>query len=166
MALTIEILVLLLGVVAAVAFVADRLRIPEAILLVLAGVMLALVPGLPPSISRPTGPAARVASDHLFLGGRDELARLPLQLEADIVACVRLCPVHRDFGGRRHSLDAGILLAGGLLLGAIVSPPDAVAPLAIARRLELRGGCSSFSRAKASPTTRPPWCCIDSPSPP
>ena len=44
---TIQILELLLGVIAAVAFVVARLNIPPAILLVLTGVTLALVPGLP-----------------------------------------------------------------------------------------------------------------------
>src|SRR6266576_1524190 len=44
----IQVLILLLAVVAAVAVVANRLKIPPAILLVLTGVPLALVPGLPP----------------------------------------------------------------------------------------------------------------------
>ena len=44
---TIQVLVLLLSVIAAIAVVAVRLKIPSAILLVLAGVVLALVPGLP-----------------------------------------------------------------------------------------------------------------------
>ena len=44
---TIQILVLLLAVAAAVAVLAARLKIPPAILLVLTGVVLALVPGLP-----------------------------------------------------------------------------------------------------------------------
>src|SRR6202045_1062048 len=44
---TIATLVMLLAVVAAVAVVAARLEIPPAILLVLTGVVLALVPGLP-----------------------------------------------------------------------------------------------------------------------
>src|SRR6185437_9465999 len=44
---TVQILVLLLAVVAAVAVLAARLEIPPAILLVIAGVILALVPGLP-----------------------------------------------------------------------------------------------------------------------
>src|SRR4030088_2973103 len=42
-----QILVLLLVVVAVVAVAAARLEIPPAILLVLAGVVLALIPGLP-----------------------------------------------------------------------------------------------------------------------
>ena len=44
---TIQILVLLLIVIAAVAVVAARLKIPPAILLVITGVILALIPGLP-----------------------------------------------------------------------------------------------------------------------
>jgi NhaP-type Na+/H+ or K+/H+ antiporter len=44
---TIQILVLLLVVVAAVAVVAARLKIPASILLVLTGIVLAIVPGLP-----------------------------------------------------------------------------------------------------------------------
>ena len=44
---TVQILVLLLAVVAAVAVLAARLEIPPAILLVIAGVILALIPGLP-----------------------------------------------------------------------------------------------------------------------
>src|SRR6185437_13981682 len=42
------ILVFLLIVIAAVAAIAARLRVPPAILLVLTGVVLALAPGLPP----------------------------------------------------------------------------------------------------------------------
>jgi NhaP-type Na+/H+ or K+/H+ antiporter len=44
---TIQIPVLLLVVIAAAALIAARLKIPPAILLVLTGVVLALVPGLP-----------------------------------------------------------------------------------------------------------------------
>jgi NhaP-type Na+/H+ or K+/H+ antiporter len=44
---TIQILVLLLSVAAAVAVLTVRLKIPPAIILVLSGVVLALVPGLP-----------------------------------------------------------------------------------------------------------------------
>src|SRR5690242_224683 len=47
MILNIQLLVLLLAVVAGVAVLANRLKIPPAILLVLTGVLLALIPGLP-----------------------------------------------------------------------------------------------------------------------
>src|ERR1700704_5590480 len=44
---TIQTLILLLIVIASVAVAETRLKIPEAILLVLTGVILALIPGLP-----------------------------------------------------------------------------------------------------------------------
>ena len=44
---TVQILVVLLVVQVAVAIVADRLKIPSAILLVITGAILALIPGLP-----------------------------------------------------------------------------------------------------------------------
>src|SRR5258706_16376361 len=46
---TLQILLLLLAVLAAVAVLARRLDIPPSILLVIAGVGLALIPGLPPT---------------------------------------------------------------------------------------------------------------------
>src|SRR5271154_6017491 len=55
---TIQILVLLLIVIAAVSVVAKRLKTPPAILLVLTGVILALIPGLP---------AVRLAPEFLLL---------------------------------------------------------------------------------------------------
>ena len=72
---TIQILVLLLVVVASVAVVAARLTVPPAILLVLTGVALALVPGLPPvKLSPRAGAALCVATRHILVRGVDELA--------------------------------------------------------------------------------------------
>src|SRR6478736_9846164 len=48
MVATIQILISLLAVIAAVAVLAKKLKIPPAILLVVTGVVLALIPGLPP----------------------------------------------------------------------------------------------------------------------
>jgi monovalent cation/hydrogen antiporter len=45
---TIQGLIVLLAVVAAVAIISNQLKIPPAILLVLTGVLIACVPGLPP----------------------------------------------------------------------------------------------------------------------
>ena len=135
---TIQILVLLLVVVAAVAVVAARLEIPPAILLVLTGVALALIPGLPtvelaPELVLLLGAAA----GHLLVGGGDELARVPLQSAADLAAGGRLRRVHDRRGRRGGALAAGPAWPVGFVLGAIVSPPDAVAPLSIARRMQL-----------------------------
>ncbi len=51
---TIQILLVLLAVIAVVAVVSARLKIPSAILLVLTGVVLALVPDLPTVELAPT----------------------------------------------------------------------------------------------------------------
>src|SRR5262249_18462505 len=48
MVVTIQLLVLLLAAAAVVALISARLKLPTAILLVVAGVAVALVPGLPP----------------------------------------------------------------------------------------------------------------------
>src|ERR1700719_331481 len=96
---TIQILLLLLVVVAAVAVVASRLKIPQAILLVLAGVALALVPGLPTFELAP------------------ELARLPIQSAPHCAAGGGLCRVYDRRGRGGDPLAVGAPLGGGLLIG-------------------------------------------------
>ncbi|MBV9561203.1 MAG: Na+/H+ antiporter [Bradyrhizobium sp.] len=133
---TFQILLILLAVLAGTAVLARRVDIAPAILLMVAGIGLAFVPGMP-----------------------------PLELPPQVVLLLVLPPLiysasvamsWREF---RHNLRPIILLAVGcviftagavaavshyviglpwdvgFLLGAIVAPPDAVAPLAIARRL-------------------------------
>jgi CPA1 family monovalent cation:H+ antiporter len=134
----IQILVALLVVIAAVAVVATRLNIPSAILLVLAGVGLALIPGLPP---------VRLAPDVVLL-----LVLPPIIYSASVamswsefrfnlrpiallaVGCVVFTAT--AVAAAAHWL-LGFSWELGFVLGAIVSPPDAVAPLSIARRMQL-----------------------------
>ena len=135
---TIQILVFLLAVNAAIAVLALRLKIVPSILLVSIGVVLALIPGLP---------GIEIAPDFVLL------VLLPPIIYSSAVSMS-----WREF---RFNLRTITLLAFGcvifttvavaaaaqfvlsvpwpvgFLLGAIVSPPDAVAPLAIARRLRL-----------------------------
>ncbi|HEV7431746.1 MAG TPA: Na+/H+ antiporter [Steroidobacteraceae bacterium] len=135
---TIQVLVLLLVVLAAVAVVAERLKIPPAILLVLTGVALALFPGLP---------TVRLAPDFVLL------FVLPPVIYASAVAmswrefCFNLRPISLlavgcvlfttlAIAAASHWL-LGLSWQVGFVLGAIVSPPDAVAPLSIARRMGL-----------------------------
>jgi monovalent cation/hydrogen antiporter len=134
----IQILLLLLIAIAAVGVVAKRSNVPPAILLVLTGVVLALVPGLP---------AVRLPPELVLL-----LVLPPLIYSSAVAMSWR----EFRFNLRPISLLAigGVLfttvvaaaathwLLGfswpvGFVLGAIVSPPDAVAPLAIARRMQL-----------------------------
>src|ERR1700680_322364 len=135
---TIQILVLLLVVVAAVAVVAARLKIPASILLVLTGIALAIVPGLPtvelaPELVLLLVLPPVVYSSAVAMSWREFRFNLrPIALLA--VGCVVFTT--GAIATVSHYL-LGLAWPVGFLLGAIVSPPDAVAPLSIARRLEL-----------------------------
>src|SRR6202045_1783245 len=138
MTLTIQILVVLLGVVAAVAVVAARLKIPEAILLVLTGVILALIPGLPtvelaPELVLLLVLPPVIYSSAVAMSWREFRFNLrPISLLA--VGCVAFTTV--AIAAATHWL-LGLAWPVGFILGAIVSPPDALAPLSIARRMQL-----------------------------
>jgi monovalent cation/hydrogen antiporter len=133
-----QILVLLLVVIAAVAVVAKRLRIPPAILLVLTGVILALVPGLPTVNLAPQFVLLLVLppliySSAVAMSWREFRFNLrPISLLA--IGCVLFTTIAA--AAVTHWL-LGFSWPVGFVLGAIVSPPDAVAPLSIARRMQL-----------------------------
>jgi CPA1 family monovalent cation:H+ antiporter len=135
---TIQILVLLLIVISAVAVVAARLQIPPAILLVLTGILLALVPGLPtvklaPEFVLLIVLPPLVYSSAVAMSWREFKFNLrPISLLA--VGCVLFTTVAA--AAVTHWL-LGFSWPVGFVLGAIVSPPDAVAPLSIARRMQL-----------------------------
>ncbi|HYM02420.1 MAG TPA: Na+/H+ antiporter [Stellaceae bacterium] len=135
---TTQILVLLLAVVAAVAFVSARLKTPPAILLVLTGVVLALVPGLPtvqlaPDLVLLLVLPPVVYSSAVAMSWREFRFNLrPISLLA--VGCVVFTTVAT--AAATHFV-LGLAWPVGFVLGAIVSPPDAVAPLSIARRLQI-----------------------------
>jgi Na+/H+ antiporter len=135
---TFQTLVLLLGVVAAVAVLAARLEVPAAILLVLTGVVLALVPGLP---------AVELSPEAVLL-----LVLPPVVYNAAVAMSwhefrFNLRPISMLAVGCVIFTTAGVAVAAhwllglawplGFLLGAIVSPPDTLAPLSIARRLNI-----------------------------
>jgi len=134
----IQTLVVLLVVIAAVAVLAARLEIPQSILLMLAGVILALIPGLPPLELTPDLVLLLVLPPLVYsaavaMSWREFRFNLrPIALLA--VGCVLFTTVAT--AAAAHWL-LGFPWPVGFVLGAIVSPPDAVAPLSIARRLQL-----------------------------
>jgi CPA1 family monovalent cation:H+ antiporter len=134
MTATIYTLLLLLAVMIVVAIVARRTA--PSILLVIAGIGLALAPGIPPIELEP---------EFVLLG-----ILPPLVYSAAVAMSWRefrfnLRPIALlAFGGVIFTASAvavvahflfGMPLAIGFVLGAIVAPPDPVAPLAIVRRL-------------------------------
>jgi Na+/H+ antiporter len=135
---TIQTLVFLLAVIAAVAIAAARLKIPPSILLVLTGVVLALVPGLPTIEIAPEFVLLIVLppiiySSAVAMSWREFRFNLrPIALLA--VGCVLFTTAMT--AAASHYL-LGLAWPVGFVLGAIVSPPDALAPLSIARRLQV-----------------------------
>jgi len=131
-------LLLLLVAIAAVGVVAKRTNIPPAILLVLTGVLLALVPGLPavrlaPELVLLLVLPPLIYSSAVAMSWREFRFNLrPISLLA--IGCVLFTTV--TAAAATHWL-LGFSWPVGFVLGAIVSPPDAVAPLAIARRMQL-----------------------------
>src|ERR1700726_4191514 len=135
---TIQILVLLLVVVAAVAVAAARLKIPASILLVLTGIVLAIVPGLPtvelaPELVLLLVLPPVIYSSAVAMDWREFRFNLrPISLLA--VGCVVFTTLAT--AAAAHWI-LRLSWPEGFVLGAIVSPPDAVAPLSLARKMQI-----------------------------
>lgn len=128
----------MLAVLAAVAVAARRLNVAPSILLVIAGIGMALIPGLPEVRLAPELVLLVILPPLIYSAGvamswREFRFNLrPIALLAFGCVVFTTCAV---------AAAAHYLLkfdwATGFLLGAIIAPPDVVAPLAIARRLGL-----------------------------
>src|SRR6476469_3428848 len=138
MTATIQILLVLLAVLVAAALIARRLHTAPSIVLVVAGVVLALIPGLPPIELGPELVLLVILPPLIYAAGvsmswREFRFNLrPITLLA--FGCVIFTAA--AVAAATHFL-LGFDWMVGFLLGAIVAPPDVVAPLAIARRLNI-----------------------------
>jgi Na+/H+ antiporter len=136
MTATIQTILFLLAVLVVVAVVARRLNTAPSILLVIAGIALALTPGLPRIELAPELVLLGILPPLIYSAGvamswREFKFNLrPIALFAFGCVVFTTCAV----AAAAHWL-LGMPLAVGFVLGAIVSPPDAVAPLAIVRRV-------------------------------
>jgi Na+/H+ antiporter len=136
MTATIQTLLLLLAVLVVVAIVARRLKTAPSILLVIAGILLALTPGLPRIELAPELVLLGILPPLIYSAGvsmswREFRFNLrPIVLLAFGCVVFTTCAV----AAMAHWL-LGMPLAVGFVLGAIVAPPDAVAPLSIVRQL-------------------------------
>jgi monovalent cation/hydrogen antiporter len=131
-------LIFILMTVAAVAIAANRVKIPAAILLVLVGAILSVTPGLPRIDLIPELVLLLVVPPLIYSAG---VAMSWREFRFNIRAISLLA-----FGGVAFTTVAvaavvhyllGWDWSVGFVLGAIISPPDEVAPMAIARRLGL-----------------------------
>src|SRR6266478_5002049 len=133
---TIQTLLLLLAALVVIAIVARRFNTAPSILLVTAGILLALTPGLPRIELAPELVLLGILPPLIYLAGvamswREFRFNLrPIALLPFGCVLFTACAV----AAMAHWL-LGMPLAVGFVLGAIVSPPDVVAPLSIVRRL-------------------------------
>src|SRR5882672_8771129 len=135
----VEIFVGLLLAVAVLALLARKLHIPYPILFLIGGLLIGLIPKLPPVRLDPElvflfflPPLLYPAA--LFTSWRDFRANLrPISLLAVGLVLFTTCAV----GFLAHHFIQDLPLAAEFVLGAIVSPPDAIAASAIAERLRL-----------------------------
>src|SRR6185436_2129046 len=135
---TIQIVLFLLAVLVLVAVVAQRLKTAPSILLVVAGIVLALILGMPPIALAPEMVLLVLLPPLIYSSGvsmswrefRFNLRPITLLAFGCVVftTCAVAAAVHYMLGWQW-----GV----AFVLGAIVAPPDVVAPLAIARRLQL-----------------------------
>jgi monovalent cation/hydrogen antiporter len=138
MAATFQTILAMIAVLAAVAVLAKRLDVAPSILLVAAGVGIALIPGrttiaLAPEVVLLLILPPLIYSAAVAMSWREFRANLrPISLLA--FGCVVFTTV--AIAAAMHYL-LGMAWAVGFVLGAVVAPPDVVAPLAIARRLNL-----------------------------
>src|SRR5262249_60590560 len=133
----VELVLILLFAVAALAYLAGRVHLPYPIVLVLGGLALGFVPGLPPIELQP---------DLIFL------LFLPVLLYADawstswrdfrsnlrsisLLAIGLVIATTLIVAAIAHAVIPNVSWAAAFVLGAIVSPTDAVASTAIAQRL-------------------------------
>ncbi|MCX7307179.1 MAG: Na+/H+ antiporter [Afipia sp.] len=129
---------LVLTVLAASATLARKIQLAPAIVFLLVGIVLAFTPGFPRIEMKPEGVLLLVLPPLIYSAGvsmswREFKSNLrPIALLA--IGCVifTTCAV----AAAAHWV-LGLPWGVGFVLGAIVSPPDVVAPLAIARRLKL-----------------------------
>jgi CPA1 family monovalent cation:H+ antiporter len=133
-----ELILICLVAVALLAIVARKIRIPYPILLTIGGVVLALVPGLPtihldPQLVFSLFLPPLLYPAAIFTSWRDFRANLRSILPLAIVLVLVTMTVTAYLF---HAL-VGLPLAVGFVFGAIISPPDAVAALAVTQNLRM-----------------------------
>lgn len=128
----------LLAVLVVVAVIAQQLKLPPSILLVIAGIALALIPGLPPIELAPELVLLVLLPPLIYSAGVSMSWR---EFKFNLRPIIMLAFGCVVFTSAAVAVAVHALLgwpwAVAFLLGAIVAPPDVVAPLAIARRLGL-----------------------------
>jgi len=128
----------LMAVTGFAALGARRTRIPESIFLVLVGLIISFLPGMPRIALEPHLVLSLLLPPLLYRAGVNMSWRgFRANLRPILLLAVGLVIFTAVSVAEVSHLLLGLPLAVGLVLGAVVSPPDAVAPMSIARRFVL-----------------------------
>jgi CPA1 family monovalent cation:H+ antiporter len=134
-----ELILLLMAVVVGLELVARRIRMPPAAAFIVGGIALALIPGTPdveldPDLALVLFLPPLLLASAYFTVWRDFRAnlRIIVQLAVGAVAFTTLA-----VGVVAHLVEPSLPWAACFALGAIVSPPDAVAAKAVLQGLSL-----------------------------
>jgi CPA1 family monovalent cation:H+ antiporter len=133
-----QIFLILLAVLAGTALLARRVNIAPAILLLVAGIVLAFVPGMP-SLELPPELVLLLVLPPLIYSASVAMSWREFKFNLRPIILLAVGGVIFTafaVAAATHYL-IGLPWSTGYLLGAIVAPPDVVAPLAIARKLGL-----------------------------
>ncbi len=144
-----ELLIILLVAVVAFGVLAERLNIPYPILFVLGGLALSVVPGLPRVTLAPN------LIFYLFLpplvtsaGWRSSIRDLRVNIRPIVLLAVGLVLVTLTVIGAVAHLAMNFAWPLAFVLGAIVSPTDDVAVLAVAERLPIPSQATTIVSAE------------------
>src|SRR6266536_618004 len=131
--------ILLIVVVAAGTVAARRLRLEPSILLVLVGVILSMIPGVPEFRLDPQIVLVLILPPLLYAAAfQTSLPAFRANLRPILLLAVGLTLFSTVVVGLvAHAVIPGLGLAAALALGAILAPPDAVSATAVARRTGL-----------------------------
>ncbi len=133
-----QLFLILLAVLAGTALLARRLEVAPAILLLLAGITLAFVPGMP-SPELPPELILLLVLPPLIYSAAVAMSWREFKFNLRPIVLLSVgCVIFTAFAvaAATHYL-LGLPWNVGFLLGAIVAPPDVVAPLAVARKLAI-----------------------------
>ena len=133
-----QIFLILLGVLAGTALLARRTNIAPAILLLLAGIALAFVPGMP-QIELPPELVLLLVLPPLIYSAAVAMSWREFRFNLRVIFLLAVgCVIFTAFmvAAATHYL-IGLPWGVGFLLGAIVAPPDAVAASAVLSQVRL-----------------------------
>ena len=134
-----ELVLICLAVSAGLRIVAERIRVPYATVLVIGGLILAVIPGLP-DVNLPPDVLFLIFIPPLLYAGAIQFPLRELQHQAGPILRLSVLMVIVStlaVAAVAHALHPSFTWAAAFTLGAIISPPDPVAVLSLLRSMRL-----------------------------